>query len=138
VTWLVPSYDRALLSLSRGGGDAVVVREFNVETKSFVADGFNLPEAKSDVSWRDADTIFVGTDFGAGSQTSSGYPRITKEWKRGTPLTEAKTLFEGQVDDVEVSTGIRVARWMSSRAGPRSSTARCTFWTVTTSRSSSR
>jgi prolyl oligopeptidase len=102
-SWLEPSYERALISLSRGGGDAAVVRELNVATKTFVADGFNLPEAKSDVSWKDADTIFVGTDFGPGSQTSSGYSRITKEWKRGTPLSAAKTLFEAQPDDVVVS-----------------------------------
>jgi prolyl oligopeptidase len=102
VTWLQPTYNKVLVSLSRGGGDAAVVREYDIENKRFVADGFNLPEAKSDVAWKDADTLFVGTDFGAGSQTSSGYSRITKEWKRGTPLTAAKTLFEGQTEDVYV------------------------------------
>lgn len=100
VSWLRPACDRALLSLSRGGGDAVVVREFDVAKKSFVADGFQLPEGKSDVTWRDRDHVFVGTDFGAGSLTSSGYPRLVKTWQRGTPLTEARTLFTAEPADV--------------------------------------
>jgi prolyl oligopeptidase len=104
-TVLRPGYDRALISLSRGGADAVVVREFDVLTRGFVADGFTLPEAKSDVDWIDADHIFVGTDFGPGSLTSSGYPRIAKRWRRGTPLSEAETIFEGRADDVAVSAG---------------------------------
>ena len=98
--FLYPTYDRALLSLSRGGGDAVVVREFDVTTKNFVKDGFTLPEAKSSVDWVGRDTLFVGTDFGAGSMTTSGYPRVVKEWKRGTPLTAAKIVFEGEANDV--------------------------------------
>lgn len=103
ITWLEPGYERALIELSRGGGDAGVVREFDVKTKSFVANGFNLPEAKSSVAWRDINSLYVGTDFGPGSLTSAGYPRITKLWLRGTPLTEAKTLYEGSVDDVAVA-----------------------------------
>ncbi len=51
---------------------------------------------KSDVAWLNRDTLLVGTDFGPGSMTDSGYPRIVKEWKRGTPISEAKTLFEGK------------------------------------------
>jgi prolyl oligopeptidase len=104
-TCLRPRYERCLVSLSRGGGDAVVVREFDVSKKAFLADGFQLPEAKSLVSWRDEQTLFVGTDFGEGSLTTSGYPRIVKLWKRGTPLAEASTLFEGQVTDVSVGAG---------------------------------
>jgi len=99
---LYPDYDRCLLSLSRGGADATVVREFDVPTRSFVADGFTLPEAKTDVAWKDRDTITVGTDFGPGSLTDSGYPRLVKEWRRGTPLAEAVTIFEGQTTDVSV------------------------------------
>ena len=106
VTWLEPSYERALVELSRGGGDASVVRELDIKTKSFVPDGFNLPEAKSSVAWRDLNSVYVGTDFGQGALTSAGYPRIVKLWTRGTPLSEAKTLFEGLADDVAVS-GVR-------------------------------
>jgi prolyl oligopeptidase len=99
---LYPDYDRCLVQLARGGADAVVVREFDLTKKEFVKDGFNLPEAKSDVDWRDRDTLFVGTDFGPGSMTSSGYPRIVKEWKRGTAISSAKTLLEGKDSDVSV------------------------------------
>jgi prolyl oligopeptidase len=97
---LRPGYRRALVELSRGGADATVVREFDLETKTFVEDGFTLPEAKSRVGWIDEDRIYVGTDFGDGSLTTSGYPRIAKEWRRGTPLSEAVTVFEGKPDDV--------------------------------------
>src|SRR5262245_3198995 len=103
VDCLWPGYERCLVSLSRGGGDAEVVREFDVATRAFVAGGFELPEAKHAVGWRDRDTLYVGTDFGPGSLTTSGYPRIAKQWKRGTPLAEATTLFEGQASDVSVS-----------------------------------
>ncbi len=100
---LEPDYDRCLISLSRGGADASVVREFDLKRKVFVGDGFKLPEAKSRVDWRNRNTLYVGTDFGDGSMTKSGYPRIVKEWKRGTPLSEATLVFEGKVDDVSAS-----------------------------------
>ena len=100
-----PDLTLALIGLSRGGSDASVVREFDMRTRQFVADGFELPEAKTDVTWQDADTVIVGTDFGPGSLTESGYPRITKRWKRGEPLAEAVELFAGEVSDVSVGGG---------------------------------
>jgi prolyl oligopeptidase len=100
---LRPEFKLALISLSRGGADASVVREFDISTNSFVKDGYQLPEAKSRIGWRASDSVFVGTDFGSGSLTESGYPRIVKEWKRGTPLSEAVVVFEGQPSDVSVS-----------------------------------
>jgi prolyl oligopeptidase len=100
---LRPENERFLISLSRGGADAAVVREFDVTTREFVADGFTLPEAKSSVAWIDRDRVYVGTDFGPGSLTSSGYPRIVKQWRRGTPLAQATTVFEGEDDDVSVT-----------------------------------
>jgi prolyl oligopeptidase len=104
VAVLRPSNDRALIYLSRGGADAAVVREFDIEGRSFVepSDGFALPEAKSEVGWIDRDRIFVGTDFGPGSLTTSGYPRVVREWRRGTPLSSATTVFEGEPEDVSV------------------------------------
>jgi prolyl oligopeptidase len=105
-TILKPSNDRCLLHLSRGGADAAVIREFDLNSKQFVPDGFTLPEAKSDVAWRDRDTLYIGTDFGPGSLTSSGYPRIIKQWQRGTPLSQARTVFEGQPSDVAVGVSV--------------------------------
>ncbi len=100
---LRPAYKVALVSLSRGGADAAVAREFNLETKSFIKDGYSLPEAKSSLAWRGNDSVFVGTDFGPGSLTESGYPRIVKEWTRGTPLAGAAVVFEGRRTDMVVS-----------------------------------
>jgi prolyl oligopeptidase len=97
---LPPKYERCLVSLSRGGGDAKVVREFDLKSKQFVADGFSLPEGKSETTWRDENTLFVGADFGPGSLTDSGYPRVVKRWTRGAPLADAVTVFEGQPTDV--------------------------------------
>ncbi|MEM7391574.1 MAG: prolyl oligopeptidase family serine peptidase [Verrucomicrobiota bacterium] len=102
VDFLAPQYERCLVRLSPGGTDASEWREFDVKTKTFVKDGFHLPEAKSNVEWLDENTLLVGTDFGPDSLTDSGYPRIVKRWKRGTPLEEAETVFEGEKDDVSV------------------------------------
>lgn len=100
---LKPDHKLALVSLSRGGADASVIREFDMSTKTFIKDGYALPEAKSQLSWRGPESVFVGTDFGPGSLTRSGYPRIVKEWKRGTPLAEAAVVFEARPDDMSAS-----------------------------------
>ncbi len=100
---LRPEYDRCLVNLSRGGADATVTREFDVSDRAFVKGGFERPEAKGDLGWIDIDTVYVGTDFGPGSMTSSGYARIAKQWKRGTPMAEATVVYEGQDDDIAVT-----------------------------------
>ncbi len=99
---LRPEHRLALIELSRGGADAAVVREFDLAERRFMAGGFFLPEAKTSEAWIDADNIYVGTDYGPGSLTTSGYPRIVKQWRRGTPLTDAVTVFEGKPEDVAV------------------------------------
>jgi prolyl oligopeptidase len=101
---LRPGFRRALVQLSRGGADATVVRELDLaaDPPEFVEGGFELPEAKSDVDWIDADHVYVGTDFGPGSLTTSGYPRVVKRWARGTPLADAELVYEGKPDDVAV------------------------------------
>lgn len=101
-----PGYDRVMVALSRGGADATVRREFDVTRKEFVQDGFTLPEAKSYIAWRDRDTLYVGTDFGPGSLTSSGYPRLVKEWKRGTPIAEAKLIREATEQDMLIHAAV--------------------------------
>jgi prolyl oligopeptidase len=102
---LYPDYDRALVSLSPGGSDACVVREFDIASKSFVADGFSLPEVgKHDMSWIDHDTVYVGWDDSKTNPrpalTTSGFPREARRWKRGTPLADAPVVFEGNRRDV--------------------------------------
>jgi prolyl oligopeptidase len=100
-----PQLTLALISLSRGGADATVTREFDMTTRQFVADGFNLPEAKASIGWQGPDTVLVGTDFGPGSMTDSGYPRIAKRWHRGQSLADAVTIYEGQATDVSIGAG---------------------------------
>lgn len=99
-TVIEPEFTRALVNLSPGGSDAVIVREFDMITREFIPDGFALPEAKSQIGWADPDTVLVGTDFGPDSLTESGYPRIVKRWHRGTPLSQAETIFSGTRTDV--------------------------------------
>lgn len=72
-------------------------------TREFVEDGFQLPPAKSQITWEDPDTVLLGTDFGGDSLTTSGYPRVIKRWRRGKPLADAETIFEGAGTDVRVN-----------------------------------
>ncbi|MDH3643025.1 MAG: S9 family peptidase, partial [Gammaproteobacteria bacterium] len=102
-TCLGPDRNRCLVHLSRGGSDASEIREFDVPTASFVDDGFVLAEAKTRVDWLDQDNLLVATDYGPGSLTTSGYPRIVKQWRRGTPLKDAQLLFEAEEADMLVA-----------------------------------
>ena len=111
---LAPEYRRCLVSLSPGGTDADVVREFDIPSGKFVEGGFSLPDAKTSTSWVDADHLLVATDFGPGTLTSSGYARIVKLWARGTPLATARTIFTGQPQDVSATPFSRIdggKRW---------------------------
>ncbi|MGW4088989.1 prolyl oligopeptidase family serine peptidase [Nocardia sp. NPDC004750] len=99
---------RALISMSEGGGDFTVVREFDLHTKRFIepaAGGFELPSANNRFEWVDIDTLHVGTDFGPGSFTEGRYTRVIKRWRRGTPLDEAEILVEAEADDVIARVG---------------------------------
>ena len=102
-TCLSPAYVDCMVRLSNGGGDAVEVREFDLDKAAFIANGFFLPTAKSEVSWAGPDALFVGTDFGPGTLTDSGYARIVKLWRRGTPLSGATMIAQGQKSDVSVN-----------------------------------
>ncbi len=97
-----PSLTRCLISLSRGGGDAVTVREYDLGTKTFVKNGFKLDEAKSYASFVGDNSVIFATNFGGGTMTASGYPRIVKLWTRGTPIANAKPVFDGKQNDVTV------------------------------------
>ena len=123
---LAPEYERCLISLSPGGTDADVVREFDVTTGTFINGGFALPEAKSNVAWFDEDTLFVGTDEGEGSLTDSGYPRLVKLWERGSDFASARQIAEGEQTDVSIS-GFSVldgdTRWRFIQRGT-------SFWTA--------
>jgi prolyl oligopeptidase len=95
-----------LVSLSDGGKDATTYREYDLATRTFVRNGFVVPEAKSGVTWLDRDTLLVATDWGAGTMTESGYPFVVKRWTRGTPLASATEIMRGQASDVGVFAGV--------------------------------
>jgi prolyl oligopeptidase len=101
-----PEYTRVLISLSRGGSDAAVVREFDMATRRFVPDGFTLPEGRHNVGWEDENTVLVGTDFGDGSLTEVGFPRLVTRWRRGQPLEQAETIFAGEQTDLTAAGGV--------------------------------
>jgi prolyl oligopeptidase len=96
---LAPDEARCLISLSDGGKDAVVVREFDTSTRRFVDGGFSLPEGKHRLEWLDRDTLLVATNFGPGTLTESGYPFIVKSLKRGQTLAQATEVYRGDIGD---------------------------------------
>jgi len=134
---LHPSNDRALIFLSRGGSDAKVLREFDLATRTFVAGGFELPEAKGGASWLDRDTLLLSSAFGSGMATNAGYARTVRLWRRGTRVETAPVLFETAPESMLVSAGldrtqptetvwfseqltfIDSVTWMGDRTGPK-------------------
>jgi prolyl oligopeptidase len=102
-TFLAPAWSHCLVSLSRGGSDAAVEREFDPQARAFVSDGFVVDEAKTVCSWIDPDTLFVATDRGPGSLTESGYPRTVVRWSRGTRLADAVEVHAGRDADLMVT-----------------------------------
>jgi prolyl oligopeptidase len=131
------THDRAVLNLSRGGGDAVVLREFDLATRRFVADGFSLAEAKSGVAWLDRDTLLLLSVLGRGMATRSGYARTARLWRRGTDPLAAPVIFAAAEGSMLAWAGVdrdaaperlwfverldffNTAVWIGDRAGPR-------------------
>lgn len=103
---LYPGNGLCLVSLSAGGEDAKILREFDLKSGKngeFVENGFALPKSKQEVTWLDKDTLLVGRDWGPDTMTESGYPFIIKLWKRGQPLDQALEIFRGKKSDVSAS-----------------------------------
>ncbi|MGH6951840.1 MAG: prolyl oligopeptidase family serine peptidase, partial [Vitreimonas sp.] len=97
---------RCMVALSDGGKDASTYREYDLAARRFIEGGFVVPEAKSAVAWLDENTLLVGTDWGEGTTTESGYPFVLKRWVRGTPLASATEVMRGQASDVGVFAGV--------------------------------
>ena len=100
------THDRAMLMLSRGGADAVVLREFDLPARDFVPEGFTLPEAKGGAAWLDLDTLLLSSASGEGMTTSSGYARTVRLWRRGTDPLAATVIFETQAHHMAVGAGV--------------------------------
>ncbi|QRM27572.1 prolyl oligopeptidase family protein [Microvirga sp. VF16] len=103
---LQPEQRYGLVSLSRGGADAVEIREFDLVEKCFVEDGFMLQEAKGGATWLDRDRLLVSTTLGENSATASGYPRTVRLWHRGSDFMQAPVLFEGEASDIYISASV--------------------------------
>ena len=115
------SSPRAILSLSRGGSDAVTLREFDMDAKDFVADGFVLPEAKGGATWLDGDTLLLSSAYGEGMATTSGYARTIRLWRRGQDIDKAPVIFEARSRAIWPSTRSSIApchrcAWDSSKS----------------------
>lgn len=103
---LPPGHDRAIVHLSRGGSDAVVLREFDLSTRKFVPDGFTLPEAKSSIVWLDRDTLLLSSSLGTGMATRSGLARTIRVWHRGSDPLTAPVVFETAERSMSVSASV--------------------------------
>ncbi|PWE18555.1 S9 family peptidase [Marinicauda salina] len=99
---LAPDYNRCILTLSDGGSDAAVRREFDIPSQSFVADGFEIAETKGATTWIDRDALLIATALDPDETTTSGYPFVIKRWERGTPIEDAETVISGDASDVGV------------------------------------
>ena len=133
----LPGNSRVITALSRGGSDAVTLREFDLDTKAFIAGGFTLPEAKSGVDWIDADTLLLSSALGEGMATNSGYARTVRLWRRGEPVERAPVLFEVPTDRMAAYCSVddtaptprmwfidridffNLNLWLGTEAGPR-------------------
>ena len=102
----LPGSSARIVSLSRGGSDAAVLREFDIETKAFVTGGFTLPEAKGGVAWIDADTLLLSSAYGDDMATTSGYARTVRLWRRGTDVRQAPVLFETAPDHMSAQASV--------------------------------
>ena len=106
----LPGSNARILNLSRGGGDATVKREFDIGTRTFVQDGFTLPEAKGGAvkgaEWLDADTLLLSSAYGEGMATTSGYARTVRLWRRGTDVNRAPVIFETATDNISAFSSI--------------------------------
>ena len=103
---LYPDFSRCLLSMSPDGGDASEMREFDIETKTFIEGGFRAPASKSGFAWLDADMVLVSAAFEEDEKTESGYPRVVKVWKRGTPIEDARQIFEVGKHELVAGAGV--------------------------------
>lgn len=102
---LKPAEELCLLQLSRGGADAVVIREFNLKSKKFVKNGFFIAENKTNVSWLDKNNLYVSTKVQEGDLTDSGYPRVTYLWTRGSDIEDAQLIYAGDKSSIGIFSG---------------------------------
>ena len=96
---LPPAFDRCLLRLSPGGADDAELREFDLSTGAFVADGFKVPASREFAVWLDNDHLLIAHSLFGSAKTAAGWPAIARLWHRGEPLEAARSIFEAAPTD---------------------------------------
>jgi prolyl oligopeptidase len=94
---------RCLLSLNIGGSDACVIREYDVQACEFVTDGFEFPLSRSQVSWRDLDSVFVCPAWDEDQQTTAGFSAEVVLYRRGQAWHEAASMLVLPPDILKVA-----------------------------------
>ena len=100
---LAPENRYCLVSLSDGGKDAVSVREYDLQEKRWIENGFSFPEGKQSITWVDRNTLLVAREWTPGEMTNSGYAYVVKRVTRGQPLERAREVYRGASTDVSTS-----------------------------------
>lgn len=98
--WASPGATRLLLSLSDGGSDVSELREFDVEQRAFVQDGFRTGTGRISFAWLDLDHILISHALTGGGVTRSNWPTTTYVWQRGTELSDARAIYSIPTTDV--------------------------------------
>lgn len=107
---LPPRYERCLLPLARGGSSLIEYREFDDATGHFVKGGFSTPPIRDDIAWLNRNEVIVGDSLYGSPPLASGFARVIRLWRRGTPLSSASAIFRAGASDSFTSvTGIGVA-----------------------------
>lgn len=108
---LPPGYARCLLPLARGGSSLIAYREFDDVTGQFVKGGFSTPPIRDDIAWLSGNEVVVGEALRGSPALASGFARIIRLWRRGTPLYSARPIFRAGAGDSFTSvTGLGAGR----------------------------
>jgi len=84
---------RCLLGLVVGGAtDSILWKEFDVDRRSFVKDGFAFVSGTLPI-WKGKDTVIVAKARHADGSLNSDPLAVVQELRRGTPLETAKVLY---------------------------------------------
>jgi prolyl oligopeptidase len=103
---LPPAYDRCLLSLSPGGGDAAELREFDLGRGQFVEGGFRTPAAgRVDAVWLNQDRVLIADAQPGRALTLGMWSADVQLWKRGQPLQDAHVIWSASQSDAVVLLG---------------------------------
>ncbi len=99
-----PSNQRLLINFTEGGADAQAIREFDLDSATFVAEGFNVPVKIQSAAWLTDDQIIIASPINESEKTQANYPRVVRLWRRGECLEDAPVIFEISATHVAVNT----------------------------------